>query len=131
MGLVQTYPLASSLLTFGADTKSNALEVVAMKKPTERKQQEEGNMLMEKQKKQTTNILMTVKDVATYLAVTERTVYRLVKDHKLPAYKVGGQWRFKADMIESWMQKDGALESLAESSSEQESDTSRYAWKAS
>lgn len=131
MGLVQTYPLASSLLTFGADTKSNALEVVAMKKPTESKEQEEGNMLMEKQKKQTTNILMTVKDVATYLAVTERTVYRLVKDHKLPAYKVGGQWRFKADMIESWMQKDGALESLAESSSEQESDTSRYAWKAS
>ena len=88
-------------------------------------------MLMEKQKKQTTSTLMTVKDVATYLAVTERTVYRLVKDHKLPAYKVGGQWRFKADMIEAWMQKDGALESLAESSSEQESDTSRYAWKAS
>jgi len=102
-----------------------------MKKPTERKEEEEGNMLMEKQKKPTTNILMTVKDVATYLAVTEQTVYRLVKDHKLPAYKVGGQWRFKADMIESWMQKDGALESLAESSSEQESDTSRYAWKAS
>jgi len=131
VGLVQTYPLASSLLTFGADTKSNGIAVVAMKKPTERKEQEEGNMLMEKQKKPTTNILMTVKDVATYLAVTERTVYRLVKDHKLPAYKVGGQWRFKADMIESWMQKDGALESLAESSSEQESDTPRYAWKAS
>ncbi len=100
-----------------------------MKKPKERQQQEEGNMLMEKQKKETTSILMTVKDVATYLAVTERTVYRLVKDHKLPAYKVGGQWRFKADMIEGWMQKDGALESLAESSSE--SDTTRYAYKAS
>src|SRR5437879_12404266 len=88
-------------------------------------------MLMEKQKKQTTNTLMTVKDVATYLAVTERTVYRLVKDHKLPAYKVGGQWRFKADMIEGRMQKDGALETLDESASEQESDTSRSAWTAS
>ena len=102
-----------------------------MKKPKERQQQEEGNMLIEKQKKETTSILMTVKDVATYLAVTERTVYRLVKDHKLPAYKVGGQWRFKADMIEGWMQKDGALESLAESSSESESDAPRYTWKAS
>src|SRR6201988_1131820 len=102
-----------------------------LKKPKERKEQEEGNMLMEKQKKPPTNILMTVKDVATYLAVTERPVYRLVKDHKLPAYKVGGQWRFKADMIEAWMQKDGALESLAESSADQEEDTSRYAWKAS
>ena len=90
-------------------------------------------MLMEKQKKQTPSTLMTVKDVATYLAVTERTVYRLVKDHKLPAYKVGGQWRFKADMIEAWMQKDGALESLQESAAAEEShtETPRYAWKAS
>lgn len=87
-------------------------------------------MLMEKQKKET-NILMTVKDVATYLAVTERTVYRLVKDHKLPAYKVGGQWRFKADMIEAWMQKDGALQSLQESAEETHIETPRLAWKAS
>jgi excisionase family DNA binding protein len=93
-----------------------------MKKLKERKAREEGTMLMEKQKKQTTSTLMTVKDVA---------VYRLVKDHKLPAYKVGGQWRFKADMIEAWMQKDGALESLAESSAQAESDAPRYSWKAS
>ena len=87
-------------------------------------------MLMEKQtKKLQTSILMTVKDVATYLAVTERTVYRLVKDHRLPAYKVGGQWRFKADMIEGWMQKDGAMDSLAEAALQPE--TPRYAWKVS
>jgi len=84
-------------------------------------------MLMEKQKKPQTNTLMTVKDVATYLSVTERTVYRLVKDHRLPAYKVGGQWRFKADMIEAWMQKDGALASLAESASDLRSGTPQYA----
>ena len=84
-------------------------------------------MLMEKQKKPQTNVLMTVKDVATYLAVTERTVYRLVKDHRLPAYKVGGQWRFKADMIETWMQNDGAMESLAEAAVT-EPEAPRYAW---
>jgi excisionase family DNA binding protein len=87
-------------------------------------------MLMEKQKKLQSNILMTVKDVATYLAVTERTVYRLVKDHRLPAYKVGGQWRFKADMIEGWIQKDGAMESLAEAATPQP-EAPRYAWKVS
>jgi len=96
---------------------------------------EEGDMLMEKQmEKQKVrtqpNILMTVKDVATYLSVTERTVYRLVKDHRLPAYKVGGQWRFKADMIESWMQKDGAMEDLAKASENPEPEAPRYAWKA-
>jgi excisionase family DNA binding protein len=87
-------------------------------------------MLMEKTKKLQTSILMTVKDVATYLAVTERTVYRLVKDHRLPAYKVGGQWRFKADMIEGWIQKDGAMESLAEAATLQP-EAPRYAWKVS
>ena len=84
-------------------------------KTKERKQtREDENMLMEKQKRSLPSILMTVKDVATYLSVTERTVYRRVKDHRLPAYKVGGQWRFKADMIESWMQKDGAMDDLAQ-----------------
>lgn len=84
-------------------------------------------MLMDKQKKAQPSTLMTVKDVATYLSVTERTVYRLVKDHRLPAYKVGGQWRFKADMIESWMQKDGALASLAESATDLHPGTPQYA----
>ena len=84
-------------------------------------------MLMDKQKKSQPSTLMTVKDVATYLSVTERTVYRLVKDHRLPAYKVGGQWRFKADMIEAWMQKDGALASLAESAADLHPATPQFA----
>jgi len=69
-------------------------------------------MLAERQ----TNALLTVKEVATFLAVTERTVYRLVKDHRLPAYKVGGQWRFKVDLIEAWMRREQALESVGGSS---------------
>jgi len=100
----------------------------AQKEPKQGK--EEGDMLMEKQQVRTQpNILMTVKDVATYLSVTERTVYRLVKDHRLPAYKVGGQWRFKADMIESWMQKDGAMEDLAKASENPQPEAPQYAWK--
>ncbi len=86
-------------------------------------------MLMEKPKKAlSSSTLMTVKDVATYLAVTERTVYRLVKDHRLPAYKVGGQWRFKGDMIEAWMKKDGAMDSLTEAA-EMPVEAPRYAFK--
>ncbi len=84
-------------------------------------------MITDKQKKSQPSTLMTVKDVATYLSVTERTVYRLVKDHRLPAYKVGGQWRFKADMIEAWMRKDGALESLAEPDPNLHPGTPQYA----
>ena len=52
--------------------------------------------------------LMTVHEVALYLAVNERTVYRLLKECRLPALRVGGQWRFKSKMIDEWMQKESA-----------------------
>lgn len=54
----------------------------------------------------TTSPLLTVKDVANYLGVTQRTVYRLMKEHSLPACKVGGQWRFKAESLEVWMRQE-------------------------
>jgi excisionase family DNA binding protein len=62
-------------------------------------------MLMTKQEKQKGKLL-TVKEVASYLVVTERTVYRLIKDPNFPAFKVGGQWRFKIDLIDDWMRRD-------------------------
>jgi excisionase family DNA binding protein len=55
--------------------------------------------------------LMTVEEVATYLAVTERTIYRLVKEGRLPAYRVGGQWRFKVAVLEEWMCGPHSVES--------------------
>ncbi|TAL12715.1 MAG: DNA-binding protein [Nitrospirae bacterium] len=54
----------------------------------------------------TTNPLLTVKDVANYLGVTQRTVYRLMKAYRLPACKIGGQWRFRAESIEVWMHEE-------------------------
>jgi excisionase family DNA binding protein len=63
------------------------------------------NMLtMEKEKQKSK--LLTVKEVANYLVVTERTVYRLIKDPDFPAFKVGGQWRFKIELIDEWMSRD-------------------------
>jgi excisionase family DNA binding protein len=63
---------------------------------------------METQRK-ATSPLMTVQEVAAYLAVNERTVYRLLKERDLPAFRVGGQWRFKAELIDGWMQKESVL----------------------
>jgi excisionase family DNA binding protein len=69
-------------------------------------------MLVKKQEGQQKSIgaLMTVGEVATYLAVNERTVYRLIKEGHLPAYRVGGQWRFKVEMIDAWMRRSDLLE---------------------
>lgn len=51
------------------------------------------------------NDLVTVKDVAEFLKVAEKTIYRMAAEGKIPAYKVGGSWRFKRAEIEVWLEK--------------------------
>ncbi len=46
---------------------------------------------------------MTVKQVAAYLNINERTVLNLVSDGALPGFKVGNQWRFRKAMIDTWL----------------------------
>lgn len=47
--------------------------------------------------------VMTVQEVADYLRVNQRTVYRLAATRKLPSFKVGANWRFKRADIERWI----------------------------
>ena len=49
--------------------------------------------------------ILTIKQVAGYLMVTERTIYRLAAAKKIPAFKVGGTWRFSRADIESWIKQ--------------------------
>lgn len=47
--------------------------------------------------------IMTVRDIAAYLKLNERTVYRLASSAKIPAFKVGTSWRFKKEEIDNWI----------------------------
>ena len=47
--------------------------------------------------------LFTVKEVAKYLKLHEITVYRMLKNKRIPAIRVGGQWRFESDAIKAWL----------------------------
>lgn len=47
--------------------------------------------------------LMTIKQLAEYLSVNDRTVLKLVTDGTLPGVKVGNQWRFRKAMIDTWL----------------------------
>ena len=49
--------------------------------------------------------LMTVEEIADYLRVTKKTIYRLLKQSKIPATKVGNQWRFDKSSIDDWLQR--------------------------
>lgn len=53
--------------------------------------------------------LLTVEQVARYLKVDKFTVYRLVTQKKIPAFKVGNQWRFKQSLLDEWLQKNSNL----------------------
>ena len=46
---------------------------------------------------------MTVRDVAGFLAVDEKTIYRLVQQGKIPGFKVAGAWRFQMRDIQGWI----------------------------
>ena len=61
--------------------------------------------MAEEKRPQRTQI-MTLKEVAKYLGVHTMTVYRLLKEKKLPGFKVGGQWRTKKDVLDNYLLKD-------------------------
>lgn len=50
--------------------------------------------------------IMTVEEVARYLRVTERTIYRLLRRGDIPATRVGRQWRFEKAFIDEWLRQN-------------------------
>ena len=51
---------------------------------------------------------LTTEEVLDYLQVNLRTVYRLIKAGKIPAVRVGRQWRFRKTDIDAWLQTQRA-----------------------
>ena len=49
--------------------------------------------------------ILTLKEVAAYLKLAEKTAYRLAAEGKLPGFKVGGSWRFKKADVENWIEQ--------------------------
>ncbi len=47
---------------------------------------------------------LTTEEVLDYLQVNLRTVYRLIKAGKIPAVRVGRQWRFRKRDIDAWLE---------------------------
>ena len=48
--------------------------------------------------------LLTINEVADYLRVKKRTIYEWIKTGKIPAIKAVGQWRFKKEKIDAWLE---------------------------
>ena len=64
--------------------------------------------------------ILTIKEVAEYLKVTDRTIYRLAGARKIPAFKVGGTWRFSRTDINEWIRRQ-STEGLGDSQGDDQS----------
>lgn len=56
----------------------------------------------------------TVKHLAAYLSVNEKTVYRLAQRGELPGFKVAGAWRFRREDIDAWIDQQKRVSSRAD-----------------
>lgn len=61
--------------------------------------------------------ILSVREVAQYLKLNAQTVYRLVREGKLPASKIGKQWRFSRREIEALVRDHPAPEVTGEEAS--------------
>ena len=52
--------------------------------------------------------IMTIREVAEYLKLTEKTAYRHAADGKIPCFKIGGAWRFRRGEIDKWIERQSA-----------------------
>ena len=46
--------------------------------------------------------ILTIKELADYLKLNEKTTYRLVLKGDIPGFKIGGSWRFERTEIDKW-----------------------------
>lgn len=53
--------------------------------------------------------IMTIEECAKYLKTSISTIYRLSQEGKIPATKVGNQWRFRKEKVNKWLDKGGKI----------------------
>ena len=47
--------------------------------------------------------VLTIEELSTYLRIPRSTLYKLVREGKVPSQKVGRHWRFRKESIDRWL----------------------------
>ncbi|CAG0955412.1 Putative DNA-binding proteinA [Methanosarcinales archaeon] len=50
-----------------------------------------------------TGDVLTIEDLSVYLKISKSTLYKLVREGKIPCQKVGRHWRFSKEAIDVWL----------------------------
>lgn len=51
--------------------------------------------------------VLTIEELAAYLKIPKSTLYKLVREGKIPCQKVGRHWRFHRSAIDAWLKERG------------------------
>ena len=54
--------------------------------------------------------ILTTKELAAYLKLTEVTIYKYANEGKIPGFKIGSRWRFDKDKIDNLLKSDEELD---------------------
>jgi excisionase family DNA binding protein len=57
---------------------------------------------------------ISVDEIADYLGVAAITIYRWLEKGRIPAHRVGKQWRFKTSEVDEWVKSGNASEDATE-----------------
>jgi excisionase family DNA binding protein len=49
--------------------------------------------------------VLTSKEASKYLKIAPRTLYRHIREHNIPAFKLGREWRFVKSELDKWLIK--------------------------
>lgn len=49
--------------------------------------------------------LLTAAETCRYLKIAPRTLYRYIQDRRMPAFKLGKEWRFVRSDLEQWVRR--------------------------
>jgi len=47
--------------------------------------------------------ILTIEDVALYLRLKPQTIYKWAQEKRIPAVKLGKEWRFRRSVIDRWL----------------------------
>jgi len=48
--------------------------------------------------------ILTIEELASYLKIPKSTLYKLVREGKVPSQKIGRHWRFRKQAIDNWLE---------------------------
>ncbi|MFZ3046746.1 MAG: helix-turn-helix domain-containing protein [Desulfatirhabdiaceae bacterium] len=49
--------------------------------------------------------ILTIEELATYLKIPKSTLYKIVREGKVPSQKIGRHWRFRKGSIDHWLEE--------------------------